>query len=147
MSTTRKSTKSAGSAPKDSFASMNSAVTEGFERMTEGMNNIGTFGQENVDALVESASTMAKGMERVSTESADFAKKQFESGTEKFQSLASVKSPQDFFEAQSEFVRTAFEAQVEQVNKVSDMMIATARDAAQPLSKRYSALVELMQTR
>lgn len=148
MSTTRKTAaKETAANPTEAFASMNSAMSEGIERMTAGMNNFGSFGQENVEAMVESATTVAKGVERIATENADFAKKQMETGTEKFQALSKVKTPQEFFEAQSELMRTTMETQISQLNKMSDMFIATARDAAQPMSKRYSAFVELMQAR
>lgn len=145
--TARKATKETTATAQDAFGTFNTAFTEGFERMTSSFNNFGTFGQENVEAMVESATTVAKGVERVATENADFAKKQMETGTEKVQALAKVKTPQEFFEAQSELVRTAMEAQISQANKVSDMWVAMTRDAAQPLSKRYSAFVEMMQAR
>lgn len=143
MSATRKTTKTA----EDATATMNAAVNDGIERMTHGMSQFGTFGQENVEAFMESASTFAKGFEKIASESADFAKKQMETSTEKMQAFSKVRSPQEFFEAQSELFRTTMETQISQMNKVSDMVIATARDAAQPLSKRYSAFVEVMQNR
>lgn len=151
MSTTRKKTAAAAAETTKGFteaaSTVNAAMNDGIERMTQGMNNFGTFGQENVEAFIESATTVAKGFEKLAQENAEYAKKQMEAGTEKMQSFASVKTPQEFFEAQSDFVRTAFETQIGQINKVSDMFVATARDAAQPLSKRYSAFVEMMQQR
>jgi phasin family protein len=149
MSATRKTTAKTEEAVKENvFTAANTAnasVNEGVERMTRGMTQMGSFAQENTEAVMQAASTMAKGFERVTQENVDYAKSQFETASERVQSLSKAKTPQEFFEAQSELFRSTMEAQINQVNKVSDMMIATAKDAAQPLSKRYSAMVELMQ--
>jgi phasin family protein len=158
MSTTRKTTRAAADAAEratstaannfnEAANTMNFAMNDGIERMTQGMSNLGSFGQENVEAFMECASTMAKGVEKIASEQAEYAKKQVESSSDRFQALSKARTPQEFFEAQSEFFRTAMEGHITQMNKVSDMWIATARDAAQPLSKRYSAFVEVMQQR
>ncbi|MEO1656491.1 MAG: phasin family protein [Pseudomonadota bacterium] len=150
MSATRKTKATEEAATESVFTAANTAQTtinEGVERMTKGMSQMGTFAQENTEAVMQAASVVAKGYEKLAQESADFAKTQLEASQERVQGLTKAKTPQEFFEAQSELFRSTMEAQISQVNKVSDMMIATAKDAAQPLSKRYSALVELMQQR
>lgn len=148
MSTTRKTTaKPAANPAAEATATVQAAMNDGLERMTQGMSSFGTFGQENVEAFMESANTVAKGFEKIATENADYAKSQMESGTDKVQALSKVKSPQEFFEAQSELMRTVMETNIAQANKVSDMFVSLSRDAAQPLSKRYSAFVDLMQQR
>lgn len=148
MSTTRKTaSKATETATAEATRTAQAAYNDGIERMTQGMSKLGTFGQENVEAVMESATTFAKGVEKIASENIEYAKSQMDSGSDKFQALTKAKTPQEFFEAQSELFRTSFETQIAQVNKVSDMFIASARDAAQPLSKRYSAMVEIMQQR
>jgi len=147
MSATRKTTAKAETAANDALSSAQSQMNEGVERMTKGMTQFGTFAQENTEAVMQAASVVAKGFEQVVTENTDYAKAQFDASSEKVQSLTKAKTPQEFFEAQSELFRTTMESQIGQLNKVSDLMVATAKDAAQPLSKRYSAMVELMQQR
>ena len=152
MSATRKTAKAtAAEETKESiFTAANTAqasINEGVERMTKGMSQFGTLAQENTEAMMQVASVMTKGFEKMAQEGSDFAKSQFETTSEKVQELSKAKTPQEFFEAQSELFRSSMEAQISQVNKVSDMFISTAKDAAQPLSKRYTAMVELMQQR
>lgn len=151
MSATRKTTEKVEAAAQDNVQNAANAahtsINEGVERMTKGMGQFGSFAQENTEAFMQAASTMAKGFEKVSQENVDYAKRQFESSSEQMQALTKAKSPQEFMEAQTELFRASMEAQISQVNKVSDMMVATAKDAAQPLSKRYSAFVEMMQKR
>jgi len=131
----------------EATTAINDAMNDGIERMTQGLSNAGAFGQENVEAFIESATTFAKGVEKIATENAEFAKTQMEAGQEKFQALSKVKSPQEFFEAQSELFKTSMETQMGQFSKMSDMFVSVTREAAQPLSKRYTAFVEVMQQR
>ena len=131
----------------DTVRNASAAANDGVARMTDGMSKLGSFGQETMEAVTASASIVAKGMEKVGQENVAFAKTQMEQGSERLKAFQSIKTPQEFFEAQADVFRTVMEAQIEQTNKVSDMMIETARDAAQPLSKRYSAAVEMMQAR
>ncbi|MEM9839364.1 MAG: phasin family protein [Pseudomonadota bacterium] len=145
MSATRKTTAKATETAETIFNG--TTINEGVERMTKGMTQMGTFTQENTEAVMQAASVVAKGFEKVITENTEFAKAQFDASSETVTSLTKAKTPQEFFEAQSDLFRSAMETQISQMNKVSDMMIATAKDAAQPLSKRYSAMVELMQQR
>lgn len=151
MSATRKTTvKPEDNATDTVFGATNNAqasLNEGVERMTKGMSQMGAIAQENTEAVMQAASVFAKGYEKIAQEGAEFAKSQLEVGQERMQSLTKAKTPQEFFEAQSDLMKTAMEAQISQANKVSDMLISTAKDAAQPLSKRYSAIVELMQQR
>ena len=123
------------------------AANDGARRMTDGMSQFGSFGQDTVEAVTASATIVAKGLEKATQENVAFAKTQMEHGAERMKAFQSVKTPQEFFEAQANLFRTVMEAQIEQTNKVSDMMIETAREAAQPMSKRYTAMVEMMQAR
>ena len=147
MSSTRKTAEKTADTTRRATEQATASVNDGVERMTQGMSQMGSFGQETVEAFMASASTFAKGLEKIGQENVTFAKSQMEHAAERAQGLAKVRSPQEFFEAQADLMRTVVEAQIEQTNKVSDMMITTARDAAQPLSKRYSAMVEMMQPR
>ena len=141
MSATRK-TKT-----EDAVRNASTAANDGVARMTDGMSKLGSFGQDTMEAMTASASIVAKGMEKVGQENVAFAKTQMEQGSERMKAFQAIKTPQEFFEAQADIFRSVMEAQIEQTNKVSDLMIETARDAAQPISKRYSAMVEMMQPR
>ena len=146
MSTTRRTNKTA-EAVKDHAEKTSFAANDGVARLTDGMSKLGSLGQENVEAMTASASVMAKSLEKIGHENMEFAKAEMETVSERAQAMTKVKSPQEFFEAQADYMKSAMERQIEQTNKVSDLWISAARDAAQPLSKRYSAMVEMMQAR
>lgn len=147
MSATAKTAKKTEETIDRAASQATSAANDGVTRMTEGMSKMGSFGQETMEAMTASASIVAKGLEKATQENVSFAKSQMEQSAERMKAFGSVKTPQEFFEAQADVFRTVMEAQIEQTNKVSDLMIETARDAAQPMSKRYSAMVEMMQAR
>ena len=69
-----------------------------------------------------------------------------ESGVEQIRKVSAAKTPQEFLEVQTEYLRGAFEANMNQFNKMSELWVNTTRDAAEPLNKRYSAVVEKAQS-
>lgn len=131
---------------KDYTAQATATMQENMEKVSKSMADIGEFGKDNVEAVVESASTFAKGVESIASEQANYAKSSMEKSVEQFKSVASAKTPQDFMEAQSDYFRSAFEANVSQMSKLSDMWIATTKDCSEPLSRRYTAMVEKVQS-
>ena len=131
---------------KDYTAKATATMQENFEKVSRGMADFGEFGKSNVEAVVESASTFAKGVESIATVQANYAKDSMEKSVAQFKTVASAKTPQDFLEAQSDYLRAAFESNISQMNKLSDMWIATAKDCSEPLSRRYTALVEKVQS-
>ncbi|MEE9328511.1 MAG: phasin family protein [Parvularculaceae bacterium] len=119
--------------------------TEGFEKVTKSFEEANTISKENLDAVVEASTTFAKGVEEIVAEQTDFVKGALEEVTEKAQAFSTTRNPQDFFEAQSAFLKSAYETNLAQMTKVTEMFTATAKDAADPLSKRYTAMVEKVQ--
>jgi phasin family protein len=131
---------------EDFTSQATASMQENFEKVSASMAEMGSMGQENMEAVVESATIFAKGVEEVATEQAAFTKEAVEKGVEQFKAVASVKTPQEFIEAQTDFMREAFEANIAQMTKLTDMWTATTKDASQPLNKRYTAAVEKMQS-
>ncbi|GGD04702.1 phasin family protein [Aquisalinus flavus] len=131
---------------KDYSTQASATMKENMEKMSKGMAEFGEFGKDNVEAVVASASTFAKGFEDIATEQANYAKSSMEKSVEQMKTVASAKTPQDFMEAQTDYVRSAFESNMSQMNKLSDMWIATAKDCTEPLSRRYTAMVEKVQS-
>ena len=68
MSMTRKTAKADTNSASDVNATVTAAMNDGIERMTQGMSNFGSFGQENVEAMMECASTVRSEERRVGKE-------------------------------------------------------------------------------
>jgi phasin family protein len=94
-------------------------------------------GKEAVDAVLKSYSSLAKGMQAIATEAADYSKKSFEEGIAHIEKLSSVKSVEAAFELQTSFVKSAYESYVAEATKIGEMY----SDLAKGAYKTYEAPV------
>ena len=149
MSATAKKKTEPATATVEQFEQFTQQATtsfkDNFEKVSKGMAEMGEFSKENFDAMVEAATTYAKGVEEITTEQTSFAKDSMEKAVEQFKSVSTAKTPQEFMQAQTDFVRTAFETNLNQLHKLADAWTATTKSAAEPLNKRYTEVVEKAQ--
>ena len=68
----------------------------------------------------------------MATEAADFSRRSMEQGTAAWEKLASSKSLDKAFEVQSEFVRSAYESYMGQVNKMGAIVADMTKTAYKP---------------
>ena len=118
---------------------------ESFEKMTGGFQDFAEFHKESTEALMASAGVYAKAVEKAATEQTTFVKESFDETAAVAKSVSSAKSFQEAVEIQSEFVRDAFEKQVAFTTKLTDHWTDAAKEATDPLAKRYGEFVELVQ--
>ena len=100
------------------------------------------FGKGNIEALVESSKIAARGMEAIGQDAAAFAKKSFEEATAAAKTMSSVKSPTELMKMQSDYVRAAFDAMVQQTSRNTEAMLKLAGEVVQPLSNRAAIAAE-----
>ncbi len=148
MSATKKKATAAPSVEQfEDFAEQtNAKFKDNFEKASKSFAEVGEFSKENFEAVVESASVYAKGVEEIAAEQASFAKESVEKTVEQFKTISSVKTPQEFMQAQTDFFRGAFESNIAQMQKMADVWTTTAKTASEPLNKRYTEVVEKAQT-
>jgi phasin family protein len=115
------------------------AAVEKSSKIVEEMNEL-TKG--NVEAIVESGKIAAKGAESLGQEAAEYSRKNFEKATATMKSFASVKSPTEFFQLQSEFFSSTFDSMASEASKNSEAMLKLAGDVVQPLSSRAAVVSE-----
>ena len=135
--------------PADAFDILSTAnpeaFKEGYEKMAEGVSTFADFQKESYEAFVASAGAFAKGFEKLATEQTNFVKTAFEGTVANAKAVAAAKSPQEAFDINSEFARSAVENNLGQVNKATDLLMATTKETVEPLSARYSEMVEKIQ--
>lgn len=141
-----KTTKPTTKQVEEFTAEAKKSVEEGVEKMTKGVEEATQFSQENVEAMVASGKVVAKIAEEVNAEIIAFSKKSYEDSMAAAKELTSSKSVTEYFEKQTEFAKTAFEAYVAQATKMNEMMSAAAKDAFEPLNARFSAATDLVKT-
>jgi phasin family protein len=85
--------------------------------------------KEAVDTLAKSYTTVAKGMQAIATETADYSKKSFEDSIAHFEKLSGVKSVEAAVELQTSFVKSSYEGFVAEATKITEMYADLAKGA------------------
>lgn len=124
------------------FGDFSSKAKEAFEKGNEYVSQAVEFNKANLEAVVESGKIAAKGAQEMGQDYAADTRKNFEELTASFKEFASVKSPTEFMQLQTEMVRKSFDTAVAQASKNSEAFLKLAGDVAQPLSNRVSVAVE-----
>ena len=124
------------------FGDVNERARTQIERNTRIAEEMTELSKGNVEAFVASTKIVAKGLETVGQEVAEFSRKSFEDASAALKGFAEVKSATDFFRLQSDFVRGQFDGFVSESSKLSETMIKLAGDVAEPLASRYSVAAE-----
>ncbi len=99
-----------------------------------------TFGKDNFEASVASATAVTKGLQNIAAEVADYSRKAFERGAQTFEKVVAADSVEKAFELQQAYTREAYEAYIGQVSKLGDLYMATAKEAYKPFE---STLAEI----
>ncbi|MEX0645453.1 MAG: phasin family protein [Parvularculaceae bacterium] len=122
------------------------ALKEGYEKVAKGFSNLADFQKGTFEALVTSAGSLAKGVEKLTSEQTAFAKGAYEDSVAAAKAAATSKSVQEALDIQGEYLRTTFEKNLSQFNKMADQWISTTKEASEPLTARYSEFVEMVQS-
>lgn len=124
------------------FGEFSNRFKTAFEKSTKLNEELVDFAKGNVEAVIASARLAAKAGEALGQEAAEYGKKNLETATAAFKSFATVKSPTELFQLQSEFAKASFDSAVAEASRVSETIMKVAGDIAQPLSNRYALAAE-----
>lgn len=122
------------------------AFKEGYEKMAKGMTNLTNFNKDALEAMLASAGTLTRGVERATADQTAFLKAAYEDSVAAFKATASCKSVQEAIDIQSEFMRAQMAKNLGQLSKMSEHWTATAKEASEPLTRRYGEMVEMFQS-
>lgn len=137
-----KSNKAAQEAVQQAMKDGNEVMKNGMENWTKAYERFAGFGKENVEAYMQSATAFAKAFERINSEVFSFSKQQVEDGVAAFKAVSGAKSLHEAWEVQSDFAKSALDAYVAQATKINDLVMDAAKQAAEPMTARFTALAE-----
>lgn len=120
------------------------AAEEGAAKMRQGIETAAAFNQANVEALVASSTVTAKALENMTSEIAAFAKKSYEDGMAAARAMSSCRNVTELAEKQAEFQRSSIESFVSEAAKLNELYAAAAKDALEPIGKRFTAAVDIV---
>jgi len=144
--TARGAAKTATEAFEQWSAASNDAVRENFDRGLAALSEASSFGKQNVDAWLASATAAQKGLEAISARTVAFQKQALENHMTAAKSLMTSKSVQEFVEKQNAYAKSSFEAYVAELTGVSELVAGLAKETMQPINERVNAVGQLIQT-
>lgn len=112
------------------------------EQSMKTLTETGEFNKANAMAIVESGKITGRGMQDISKNNVDFAKKSVEEYSAAIKRLSTVKSPAEFFQLQSELVRKQLDDVVAQSSKNVEAVLNLTNEAFQPISSRMALAAE-----
>lgn len=144
--TAAKTAKSATEAFETVTAASSEAVREHFDRGLAALSEASSFGKDNFEALVASATATQKGFETLSARYVAFSKAALENHVAATKSLMTSKSVQEFVEKQNEYAKSSFDAYVAEVTESADLVAGLAKEAFAPLNERVTAVGQIVQS-
>ena len=96
----------------------------------------------NVEALTEAGRIAANGVKSIGQDVLASSRDGLEQASNAVRSLTEAKSPTEFFQLQSDLMRSSFDRIVSQSSKLTEQMVKLAGEAIQPISNRASVNAE-----
>lgn len=122
------------------------AFKAGFEKAVKGYDQFWDYGRDTVEAYVKAANVAGKGAETLHNEIYAYSKQSIEDSIAAAKAVMASKSAHEAFELQTEFAKSAFEAYVGQLTKLSELMTATSKETLAPIQGRVQAWVDVVQS-
>jgi phasin family protein len=122
------------------------ALKTGFDKAVKNYDQLLGYGKDTVEAYVKSANAAGKGAETFHNEIYAFSKQSIEESISAAKALLGTKSVHEAFELQSDFAKSAFDAYVNELTKLSELFVSTTKEAFEPLQGRVAAWVEVVQS-
>lgn len=119
-------------------------MEEGVEKMSKGIENAATFGQDYVEAVVTSSKITTKAAESMGAEIAAYSKKAYEDSMAAAKELTACKSVAEFVEKQTEFGKISIEGFIAEATRLNEMYAAAAKEAFAPLNARFTATADIV---
>jgi hypothetical protein len=121
------------------------AVTEAMNRSTDHLGRtFGWTGDEaqqateksvrNTQSVMESATAVSKGLNEISREYFQFARRQMEKNMDRMNELWRCRTPHEFAAVQSDLIRDTMTGVLESGRRVSDMSLKVAEDAGKRIA-------------
>jgi phasin family protein len=119
-------------------------ATEAMQKGMKFVEEINDFTKGNVEAMVEASKIAARGAEDIAKYTADYARGSVEKANERARRVASVKSPTELLQLQSEFARETMDQVAQETSKFAEGYLKLLGEIAQPFQNRMALAAEKM---
>ncbi|MBO0734165.1 MAG: phasin family protein [Methylocapsa sp.] len=108
--------------------------------MIDKFDGIPAYGKEQFEAAREATSSIAKTIQAIASEAADYSKKSIESGSAFVEKLLGVKSYESAIQLQSEYWKSSYAGFVAQATKMSELYSSLAKEAFKPVEMTFAKI-------
>jgi phasin family protein len=122
------------------------AIKAGFEKAIKNYDTVLGYGKDTVEAYMKSATVAGKSIESINSEIYSYSKDAMEDSIVASKAILGSKSIHEAFELQTGYAKSAFEAYVGELTKVSDLFTSATKDTFAPLQGRVQAWAEMVQS-
>ena len=136
--TAEKATATAESALETGAAALKTSM----EKALKGYDAFVGYGKDTAEAVSKSATTAGKGIETINSEIYSYSKQSIEDAVAASKTLLGSKSVHEAFEFQTDFAKSAFEAYVAEMSKITELATATTKDVYAPFKGRVQAWLD-----
>jgi phasin family protein len=106
------------------------------------LEDLAVLGKGNLDAVVQSNTVIAKGLEEISRELMSYAQASLESAASVTKALFGAKTLQDVIALNNDFAKTSLDTFLANSTKLGDMGLKVANQALEPISARVNVTIE-----
>lgn len=110
--------------------------------MTEQFDDMQTYGKQQFEVATAATNTIAKAFQEIASETADYSRKSFESGSAFLENLLSAKSYESAIQLHSDYWKSAYAGFIAQATKMGELYSALAKETFKP----YEAVFTKMYT-
>jgi phasin family protein len=126
-------------------AAGNVAFKDAIEKSLSSLNEANAHSKKNLEAVIASVTASTKGAEALGAQAMAYSKKAVEDQVAAAKSLSGAKSIQEVVELQTTFAKSALEAYMAEIGKMSEIVSASMKESVKPLNERVTAAVERLQ--
>lgn len=113
---------------------------EAADRAVRLSKNTVEFNRENIETLIESTKITARGAQELGKTNLKYTRENFVEASRALQGVFSVATPRDFFEKQTDYLRTGVDRVMDQTSSNIDAVTKLAGQAYQPIADRVSTI-------
>ena len=137
-----KTTASAGT----TFLNGADALKAGFEKAAKSYDTVLGYSKDTAEACMKSATVAGKGLETINSEIISYSKGAIEESIAAGKAIMGSKSIHEAFELQTDYAKSAFEAYVSELSKITELATAATKETYAPFKGRVQAWLDTGQS-
>jgi phasin family protein len=118
------------------------ALKSGLEKALKGYDAFVGYNKDTAEAVMKSATTAGKGIESINSEIYSYSKQSIEDGVAATKAVLGSKSVHEAFEFQTDYAKSAFEAYVAELSKISELATSATKETYAPFKGRVQAWLD-----